>query len=147
MSIGMSRAQGLPRCPSSSNYGFVTRDGHRAVQRASVQRSRGVVNERQIANALIHGRLVLTCRLGAWDLRAGLDVTANFIPWRCNGGFPAHVSKTGRPFDMLGAGCGHTDIGHRPKFALDIHEQSTTLWLWINWVQHLRLCPIPPGGR
>ena len=33
------------------------------------------------------------------------------------------------------------------KFALDIVEQSTTIWLWINWVRPLRLCLIRPGGR
>jgi hypothetical protein len=32
------------------------------------------------------------------------------------------------------------------KFTLDIDKQSTTIWLWINWVQHLRLCLIQPGG-
>jgi S1-C subfamily serine protease len=24
--------------------------------------------------------------------------------------------------------------------------KSTTMWLWINWVQHLLLCLIQPGG-
>jgi hypothetical protein len=31
------------------------------------------------------------------------------------------------------------------KFTVDIDRQSTTIWLWINWVQHLRLCLIQPG--
>jgi hypothetical protein len=33
------------------------------------------------------------------------------------------------------------------KFTLDIDIQSTTIWLWIAWTQHLRLCLIQPGGR
>jgi hypothetical protein len=33
------------------------------------------------------------------------------------------------------------------KFTLDIDRKSTTLWLWINWVQHLRLCLIQPAGQ
>jgi hypothetical protein len=33
------------------------------------------------------------------------------------------------------------------KFMLDIDRKSTTIWLWIDWVQHLRLCLIQPGGR
>ena len=32
------------------------------------------------------------------------------------------------------------------KVALDFLRQSTTIWLWINWVQHLLLCLIQPGG-
>ena len=31
--------------------------------------------------------------------------------------------------------------------ALDIARKSTTIWLWIDWIQHLRLCLIQPGGR
>ena len=30
---------------------------------------------------------------------------------------------------------------------LDIQAKSTTMWLWIAWVQHLRLCLIQLGGR
>src|ERR1700730_16532051 len=30
---------------------------------------------------------------------------------------------------------------------LTLTRQSTTIWLWIIWVQHLRLCLIQPGGR
>jgi hypothetical protein len=40
--------------------------------------------------------------------------------------------------------------GQRPgiaKFTLDIDRKSTTIWLWIDWVQHLRLWLIQPGGR
>jgi hypothetical protein len=33
------------------------------------------------------------------------------------------------------------------KFLVDICGQSTTIWLWIVWVQHLRLCLIQPGGQ
>jgi hypothetical protein len=33
------------------------------------------------------------------------------------------------------------------KFRLDIDRKSTTIWLWIGWVLHLRLCLIPPAGR
>ncbi len=33
------------------------------------------------------------------------------------------------------------------KFMLDIDRRITTIWLWIDWVQHLRLCLIPPVGR
>ena len=33
------------------------------------------------------------------------------------------------------------------KFRLDTDRISTTIWLWIGWVQHLRLCLIPPVGR
>src|ERR1043166_3415709 len=33
------------------------------------------------------------------------------------------------------------------KFTFDIDKKSTTIWLWIVSVQHLRLCPIPLGGR
>ena len=33
------------------------------------------------------------------------------------------------------------------KFLLDIAPLSTTIWLWIDWIQHLRLCLIQPGGR
>jgi hypothetical protein len=33
------------------------------------------------------------------------------------------------------------------KLTLDVDRKSTTIWLWINWVQHLRLCLIQPGGR
>ena len=25
-------------------------------------------------------------------------------------------------------------------------KPSTTVWLWIDWVQHLLRCPIQPGG-
>jgi hypothetical protein len=32
------------------------------------------------------------------------------------------------------------------KLALDIAQQSTTLWLWIRWVQPSPLCLTPPGG-
>jgi hypothetical protein len=32
------------------------------------------------------------------------------------------------------------------KFTLDIDRQSTTIRLWINWVQHSLLCLIQPGG-
>jgi hypothetical protein len=33
------------------------------------------------------------------------------------------------------------------KSTLDIATKSTTIWLWIDWIQHLRLCRIQPGGR
>jgi len=33
------------------------------------------------------------------------------------------------------------------RIPIDIQENSTTIWLWIGWVQHLRLCLIQPGGR
>ena len=33
------------------------------------------------------------------------------------------------------------------KFILDTAEISTTIWLWICWIQHLRLCLIQPAGR
>jgi hypothetical protein len=33
------------------------------------------------------------------------------------------------------------------KSAVDIDRQSTTIRLWINWIQHLRLCLIQPGGE
>jgi hypothetical protein len=33
------------------------------------------------------------------------------------------------------------------KFILDTDRTSTTIWLWIGWVQHLRLCLIPPVGQ
>jgi hypothetical protein len=33
------------------------------------------------------------------------------------------------------------------KLAFDINRKYTTIWLWIYWVQHLRLCLIQPGGR
>ena len=39
-----------------------------------------------------------------------------------------------------------TEIRNR-KFTLDINRKSTTIRLWIHWVQHLRLCLIQPGER
>ena len=33
------------------------------------------------------------------------------------------------------------------KIPIDIQWKSTTIWLWMAWVQHLRLCLIQPGGR
>jgi len=33
------------------------------------------------------------------------------------------------------------------RIPIDIQPESTTIWLWIDWVQHLRLCLIQPGGR
>ena len=33
------------------------------------------------------------------------------------------------------------------KIAVDIQPKSTTIWLWIAWIQRLRLCLIEPGGR
>src|ERR1700724_3283814 len=33
------------------------------------------------------------------------------------------------------------------KFTVDIDGKSTTIRLWINWIQHLRLYLIQPGGR
>ena len=29
---------------------------------------------------------------------------------------------------------------------LTLMDKSTTIWLWIDWVQHLLLCLIHPGG-
>ena len=33
------------------------------------------------------------------------------------------------------------------KFALDMNGKSTTIWLWIVWAQHSRLCLIQPAAR
>ena len=33
------------------------------------------------------------------------------------------------------------------RFTLDMYRKSTTIWLWIDWAQHSRLCLIRPGGR
>jgi hypothetical protein len=33
------------------------------------------------------------------------------------------------------------------RIPIDIQGKSTTMWLWIAWIQHLRLCLIQLGGR
>jgi DNA-binding transcriptional ArsR family regulator len=33
------------------------------------------------------------------------------------------------------------------KISIDIRRQPTTIWLWIDWVQHLRRCLIQPAGQ
>jgi hypothetical protein len=52
------------------------------------------------------------------------------------------------------AGCGahfHRQVNEagfrNRKITLDIARQSTTIWLWIDWVQHLLLYLIQPAGR
>ena len=45
------------------------------------------------------------------------------------------------------AGLGPNFLSGIARFTFDVARKSTTIWLWIIWVQHLRLCLIQPGGR
>jgi hypothetical protein len=61
----------------------------------------------------------------------------------------SQAPNSGAPGAPIFSGCAHFawHPGHPPKIMLDTGRKSTTIWLWIGWIQHLRLCPIPPAGR
>src|SRR4051812_1377519 len=42
---------------------------------------------------------------------------------------------------------GFPEFGSWARLPVDIQPKSTTIWLWIGWVQRLRLCRTRPGGR
>jgi hypothetical protein len=90
---------------------------------------------------------------GSWRLVANSEVTL-FWSYFLVGGDPPGARKPKRLQRSVSASA----IYHSPleikkqksevaKLILDTFGKSTTIWLWIDWVQHLRLCPIPPGER
>jgi len=121
---------------------------HLAVESPSRTTDFPELDKRPIAESLTEAEKG-TIRRPAWSDRAVQvqQAKARRIPFAGSDGLKRRPARHRSALGCPGSWIREQKITPIAGIVIDISGGFTTMWLWIAWIQHSRLCPIQPAAQ